>query len=37
MISFVSGSSVIEELLKLVVAIVQKEVVECCGVSLPLL
>jgi len=37
MISFVSGSSVIEELLELVVEIVQKEVVECFGVSLPLL
>jgi len=35
MISFVSGSSVIRELL--VVGTVQMEVVECCGVSLPLL
>jgi len=37
MISFVSGSSVMEEPLKLVVEVVQKEVVEYCGVSLPLL
>jgi hypothetical protein len=37
MISFVSGSSVMEGLLMLVVEVVQKEVVECCGVSLPLL
>jgi hypothetical protein len=35
MISFVSGSSVMVELLMLVVGVVQKEVVECCGVSLP--
>ena len=37
MISFVSDSSVIRELLMLVVAIVQKEAVGSCGVSLPLL
>ena len=34
MISFVSDSSVIRELL--IVEIAQMEVVECCGVSLPL-
>jgi hypothetical protein len=36
MISFVLGSSVMVELLMLVVEVVQKVVVECCGVSLPL-
>lgn len=35
MISFVSGSSVMGELLMLVVEVVQREVVEYCGVSLP--
>jgi hypothetical protein len=37
MIFFVSGSSVMVELLMLVVEVVQREVVEYCGVSLPLL
>jgi hypothetical protein len=37
MIFFVSGSSVMVELLMLVVEVVRKEVVEYCGVSLPLL
>jgi hypothetical protein len=36
MIFFVSSSSVMGELLMLVVEVGQKEVVECCGVSLPL-